>query len=299
VPDDTVRAAGAVLWRPAGDGIEVAVVHRPRYDDWSLPKGKLEDGEHALVAAVREVLEETGVRAQPQLRLPDVAYTLPNGRPKTVEFWSMRAGDAPAVPVAAVPVEDGAEVDEVRWLAPERALEMLSYPADGRLVDRVAGLPPITAVTPVVRHANAGERKKWSGNDALRPIDALGRQQASRLAIVLALFAPRRLYAATPLRCKQTLEPLAAALGLPIVTDSAFAEPTEVGDVPARAKLAAGRLAEVRDDGTTVICSQGKLIPPMLAMVEGADDPAAYKTPKGGGWVLSWSAASPVALSRL
>jgi 8-oxo-dGTP diphosphatase len=294
VPDHTVRAAGAVLWRPAGDGIEIAVVHRQRYDDWSLPKGKLDEGEHALVAAVREVLEETGVRAQPQVRLPDVAYTLPNGVPKTVEFWSMRAGDGPAVPVG-----DPAEVDEVRWLAPERAVEMLSYPADARLVDRVAGLPPITAVTLVVRHANAGERKKWSGNDALRPIDALGRQQSERLAIVLALFAPRRLYAATPLRCKQTLEPLSAALGLPIVTDSAFAEPTEIDDLPAKAKLAAARLIELRDDSTAVICSQGKLIPPMLAVLEGTADPSAYKTPKGGGWVLSWSGAWPVALSRL
>jgi 8-oxo-dGTP pyrophosphatase MutT (NUDIX family)/phosphohistidine phosphatase SixA len=295
VPDDTVRAAGAVLWRPAGDGIEVAVVHRPQYDDWSLPKGKLEDGEHPLVAAVREVLEETGVRAHPEVRLPDVAYTMPNGVPKTVEFWSMRAGDA-----AAVPIADPTEVDEVRWLSPERALDLLSYPADGRLVDRVAGLRPITAVTPLVRHANAGERKKWTGNDALRPIDTLGRQQSDGLAVVLSLFGPRRLYAATPLRCKQTLEPLAAALSLPIVTDSAFAEPADAEDVPAKAKQAASRLAELRDGGgTAVICSQGKLIPPLLAMLEGTDDPAPYRTPKGSGWVLSWSGAWPVALSRL
>jgi 8-oxo-(d)GTP phosphatase len=294
VTDDTVRAAGAVLWRPAGDGIEVAVVHRPQYDDWSVPKGKLDDGEHALVAAVREVLEETGVRAHPQVRLPDVAYTLLNGTPKTVEFWSMRAGDGVAVPVA-----DPAEVDEIRWLTPEEATGTLSYAADARLVDRVAGLPPITAMTPVVRHATAGERKKWSGNDALRPIDALGREQSHGLATVLALFAPQRLYAATPLRCKQTLEPLAALRGLPIVIDAAFAEPAEAEDVPARARLAADRVAELRDGGTAVICSQGKLIPPMLAVLDRVDDPAPYKTPKGGGWVLSWSGGRPVALSRL
>jgi 8-oxo-dGTP diphosphatase len=272
----------------------VAVVHRPQYDDWSLPKGKLEHGEHPLVAAVREVLEETGVRAHPEIRLPDVAYTMPNGVPKTVEFWSMRAGYGTVVPVA-----DPSEVDEVRWLTPERALDLLSYPADARLVDRVAGLRRVTAVTPLVRHANAGERKKWSGNDALRPIDALGREQSDGLATVLALFAPHRLYAATPLRCKQTLEPLAAALSLPIVTDSAFAEPADTADVPAKAKLAATRLTELRDGETAVICSQGKLIPPLLALLEGVDDPAPYRTPKGGGWVLSWSGAWPVALSRL
>jgi 8-oxo-dGTP pyrophosphatase MutT (NUDIX family) len=294
VPAETVRAAGAVLWRPAGAGIEVAVVHRPRYDDWSLPKGKLDDGEHPLVAGVREVLEETGIRAHPQVRLPDVAYRLPDGMPKTVEFWSMRAGAG-----AAEPVADPDEVDEVRWLTPEQAADRLSYPADARQVRRVDDLPAITAVTTLVRHASAGERKKWSGNDALRPIDALGRQQADGLAAVLTVFGPERLLAATPLRCKQTLEPLATALGLPIVTDSAFAEPADLEDLPARAKLAATRLAEVREDGPAAICSQGKLIPPALATLRVEEDPAPYKTPKGGGWVISWSGGRPAALSRL
>jgi 8-oxo-dGTP pyrophosphatase MutT (NUDIX family)/phosphohistidine phosphatase SixA len=294
VPEETVRAAGAVLWRPAGDGIEVAVVHRPRYDDWSLPKGKLEDDEHPLVAAVREVIEETGVRAHPQVRLPDVAYTLPNGVPKTVEFWSMRADAGEAVPIA-----DPHEVDEVRWLSPERAADRLSYPADARLVQRVDDLPPVTAVTAVVRHGNAGERKKWAGNDAVRPIDALGERQAAGLATVLALFDPRRLVAATPLRCRQTLEPLAAARGLAIVMDSAFTEPADAADLPAKVAVAATRLAELHQGETTVVCSQGKLIPPTLAALDRGPDPAAYKTPKGGGWVLSWSGEKPPALSRL
>jgi 8-oxo-dGTP pyrophosphatase MutT (NUDIX family) len=294
VPEETVRAAGAVLWRPAGDGIEVAVVHRPRYDDWSLPKGKLDHHEHPLVAAVREVLEETGFRAHPQVRLPDVAYTLPDGVPKTVEFWSMRAAAG-----AAVPIADTDEVDEVRWLSPEQAFDRLSYPADARLAQRVADLPPITAVTALIRHANAGERKKWPGNDALRPVDDLGRQQSAGLAEVLALFTPEHLVAATPLRCKQTLEPLAAATGRPIVTDSAFAEPSDIADLPARAKAAAARLTELRSGGTAAVCSQGKLIPPALAVLEEAEDPAPYKTPKGGGWVISWSGGRPAALSRL
>jgi 8-oxo-dGTP pyrophosphatase MutT (NUDIX family) len=294
VPAETVRAAGAVLWRPAGAGIEVAVVHRPRYDDWSLPKGKLDEDEHPLVAAVREVLEETGIRAHPQVRLPDVTYTLPNGMPKTVEFWSMRADAG-----AAEPVADPDEVDEVRWLTPAQAADRLSYPADAGQVRRVDDLPAITAVTTLVRHANAGERKKWAGNDALRPIDALGQQQADGLAAVLAVFGPERLLAATPLRCKQTLEPLATALGLPIVTDSAFAEPADLDDLPARAKLAATRLGEVRADGPAAVCSQGKLIPPALATLLVEEDPAPYKTPKGGGWVISWSDGRPAALSRL
>ena len=296
---DPILAAGAVLWRPAANGIEagpieICVVHRPAYDDWSLPKGKLEDGEHPLLAGLREVLEETGLRGDPGLRLPDVSYTLPDGTPKTVQFWAMRAGGA-----AAVPIADPTEVDEIAWLTPAQAARRLSYSADADLVARVAALPPITALTLLVRHAHAGERKKWSGNDALRPIDALGQKQSQRLAEVLTAFGPKRLSAATPLRCKQTLEPLAARLSLPIVTDSAFAEPAEIEDIPARTKLAAGRLVELRAGDRAVICSQGKLIPPLLAELAGAGDPEPYRTPKGGGWALSWSGGKLAALSRL
>jgi 8-oxo-dGTP pyrophosphatase MutT (NUDIX family) len=291
---DTVRAAGAVLWRPAAAGIEVCVVHRPAYSDWSLPKGKLEHGEHPLPAALREVREETGVTGLPEVRLDDVEYTLPDGTPKTVQFWSMRADERRPV----VPVADPTEVDALAWLSPEHAAGQLTYEADRALVARVAALPPITMQTLVVRHATAGERKKWTGDDALRPIDDEGRHQAAGLGEVLAPFAPHRLYAATPLRCKQTLEPLAQAAGLPIVIDSAFAEPADAADAPAKGKLAAARLLELRGERAG-ICSQGKMIPPMLAALQGADDPAPYRTPKGGGWVLSWSDGKLAALSRL
>jgi 8-oxo-dGTP diphosphatase len=291
---DTIRAAGAVLWRPAADGIEICVVHRPGLDDWVLPKGKLESSEHSLVAAVREVLEETGVRGRPQLRLPEVAYELPDGTPKTVDYWLMRAADDPVRDV-----QDVTEVDAVTWLSPAQAMSRLSYPADAASVEHAAGLPPITAITPLVRHAHAGERKKWSGDDALRPLDRAGASEADGLGVVLALFEPARFFAATPLRCKQTLEPAAERLGLPIVLDSAFAEPADLDDLPAKLKAATGRLGELREGATAAICSQGKVIPPLLASLLGEDDPAPYKTPKGTGWLLSWSGDTLSALSRL
>lgn len=270
------------------------MVHRPSYDDWSLPKGKLHGDEHPLVAAVREVLEETGYRGVPQLRLPPVAYTLPDGRPKTVGFWLMRASGGPVAEVA-----DPTEVDAIDWLTPAAALARLSYPADREMVADAAGRPAITAITPLVRHARAGDRKSWDGDDAARPLDPQGWIDAERLAEVPALFEPERLIAATPLRCRQTLEPLAARLGLPIVADPAFAEPYEPEEVPARVKVAANRLAELRTGPTTVICSQGKVMPPLLALLRGEDDPAPYKTPKGGGWVLSWSGDRLTGLTRL
>ena len=294
MPTPPIRAAGGVLWRPAADGMRICVVHRPYRADWSLPKGKLDAAEHPLTAAVREVLEETGVRGEPQLRLPEVAYTLPDGVPKTVEFWLMRAAEGPA----ADPM-DPTEVDTVLWLSPAEALARLSYPDDRRLVEHVAALPPVTAVTALVRHAHAGKRSEFRGNDALRPIDGRGRAQAETLGLVVSLLAPRRLVAATPLRCRQTFEPLAARLGLPIVTDSAFAEPADLDGIPARVKVAAARLAEVRDGDRAAICSQGKVMPQLLALLDGAEDPRPYRTPKGEGWVLTWSGDRLLGLSRI
>jgi 8-oxo-dGTP diphosphatase len=119
-----VRAAGGLVERDDG---RIAVVHRPRYDDWSLPKGKLDDGETWEQAALREVHEETGVRAELGEELPSDSYTDNKGRPKTVRWWRMRTvGDDGFAP------DD--EVDELRWVTPEEAATLLSYDHDRRLV---------------------------------------------------------------------------------------------------------------------------------------------------------------------
>ncbi|MEU4164434.1 NUDIX hydrolase [Actinoplanes sp. NPDC026670] len=287
------RAAGGVLCRRSGDRVEVCLVHRPRYDDWSLPKGKLHGGEHPLAGALREVAEETGVDAIPWLRLPDVDYLLSDGRPKNVAYWLMAAG-------ADGPVRDTDEVDELVWLPPDAAAARCTYPDERTVLAGVAALPPVTAVIAMVRHARAGERKKWSGRDELRPIDADGAKQADRIAALLTALRPRRLVAATPLRCTQTLEPLAAALGdRPIVQDGAFAEPSRPDGVPARVAAATTRLAELRGSERVVVCSQGKLMPHLLAALHGETDHRPFRTPKGDGWLLTWSGERLLGASRL
>ena len=121
-----VRAAGGVLLRAGGGGVEVAVIHRPKYEDWSLPKGKLDAGEDFEQAALREVEEETGMRAEASVELSSVSYRDRKGRTKLVRYWLMRPLDGEFAP--------GSEVDELRWLEPDAAVELLSYAHDAALV---------------------------------------------------------------------------------------------------------------------------------------------------------------------
>lgn len=130
VSDETVRAAGGVVHREGASGVEVIVVHRPRYDDLSLPKGKLLRGESHRDAALREVKEETGFDCELEDELPEVAYVDSLGRPKIVRYWMMRA-------VAEETFHPTPEVDEVRWVPLEEASEMLTYPHDRKLIRHV------------------------------------------------------------------------------------------------------------------------------------------------------------------
>jgi 8-oxo-dGTP diphosphatase len=130
VTDDhgVVHAAGGVVWRPAtGGAVEILVVHRPKYDDWTLPKGKLEPGETHEQAAVREVEEETGLRCELGPELPATSYTDHQGRPKAVRYWSMQIRGGAFAPTV--------EVDEVRWVPVDAAASALTYAHDRAVVD--------------------------------------------------------------------------------------------------------------------------------------------------------------------
>ena len=125
---DTVQAAGGVVHRRTPDGrTEVLVVHRPKYDDWSLPKGKLDPGEDHATAALREVEEETGMRARLDREVGSTAYHDRYGRPKVVRYWAMTPVSGSFTP--------GREVDEVRWLTVPEAEALLTYEHDRELLD--------------------------------------------------------------------------------------------------------------------------------------------------------------------
>jgi 8-oxo-dGTP pyrophosphatase MutT (NUDIX family) len=133
--EETVRAAGGVVSRRRHDGVlEVLLVHRPRYDDWTIPKGKLEPGETHEQAARREVLEETGLDCELGRELPSTSYRDRKGRPKTVRYWAMR-------PLAGEPAPSR-EIDDVRWASLAEAEQLLTHEHDGEVLHAFAEAEP-------------------------------------------------------------------------------------------------------------------------------------------------------------
>jgi 8-oxo-dGTP pyrophosphatase MutT (NUDIX family)/phosphohistidine phosphatase SixA len=199
-----IRAAGAVAWRPGPGGEpEVLLVHRKRYNDWSLPKGKVEPGELLPVTAAREVLEEGGARLALGRRLISVRYSV-GGRPKRVHYWTAHVL---SVDPHAVPND---EVDEVAWLPADRATTVVSYRHDHGVLADFAARPAGTVPLILLRHAKARPKDGWEHADAGRPLDDSGQAGAKSLAGLLACFAPRpRLLSSPALRCTDTLRPLA------------------------------------------------------------------------------------------
>lgn len=256
---EVVQAAGGVVWRGSGDDVEVALVHRPAYDDWSIPKGKLRRGEHPLVGAVREVTEETGHAVRLGPPLGETAYELPDGRGKRVRYWSMRACGGGGALLA-----DG-EVDELRWLPPDEALSWLQprreRPVLRAFVERARGGTLVTHPFVLLRHASAGERSAWRGDDAERPLDERGRAQADELASVLRGYGAARLVSAEVVRCTQTLAPFAAASGLTVETEPLFSETGSATHPDAAVERLLGL---ARGSDAVVVCTQRKALPGLL-----------------------------------
>lgn len=279
-----MRAAGAVLWRPTDKGVEVALVRRPRYKDWSLPKGKADPGETAQITAAREVEEETGFRCALGRSLTTVSYRVA-GRPKTVRYFAARALSGRFVA--------NQEVNRLEWLPVAQAKTRMSYEYDKAVLDTFALLPATLATVVLVRHARAGQRESWTGSDARRPLDGKGSRQAKALRHELRPFVPQAVLSAPPTRCLQTVQPLAEALGLAVVRDPAFGEDAYRDD-PASARR---RLVEIATTspaagaaGAVVVSSQGGVIPGTVKSLAARGDLPVPKvsTPKAAAWVLSF-----------
>jgi 8-oxo-(d)GTP phosphatase len=277
-----ILAAGCLVTRAAAAGIEVLLAHRPRYDDWSLPKGKVDKGEHLTETAVREVLEETGLRVALRRPLPSRRYAV-DGAPKVAHYWR-------AVVVDDEGFEPNDEVDEIRWLPVDDAVSLVTQPDDAaivKLADEPAGTPFI-----VLRHGHAVKRVEWSGDDVDRPLDVTGVGQADALVERLTAYGVRRVHSSAARRCADTVRPYSLAAGVPLAAEPTLTEESfdaTPGDALERAR---GLLADAwRSGDPTVLCGHRPYLPLLVDQLV-ALSPAA---PGAEPWELPLPATVPTA----
>ena len=284
----TIRAAGGVLWRAATDAegeaaVEVAVIHRPRYDDWSLPKGKLAANEREVDGAIREVMEETGFHVRLGRSLGETRYLKVQegyARPKVVRWWAMEA--------ASGTFGATREVDELKWLTLGEAHDILTRETDRDVLERFVRGSSSGRMVLLVRHARAISRAEWEGDDDERPLDECGWAQADELVRLLAHFDPTMVVSAPVLRCQQTVEPLAGSLGVPLRDEGLLGAMGYPGHEAEAVSLV--RTCGESED-RVVLCSQGEVIPDLLARLAIEDDFDLPEPPiarKGSVWAVEF-----------
>jgi 8-oxo-dGTP diphosphatase len=282
-------AAGCLVWRVRRGRLEVLMVHRPRYDDWSWPKGKLKARESLVACAARETAEEVGRPVVLGVELSSVEYRLKGGRPKCVHYWAARvarSADEPAIAARGRVRPAGAdEIDQVKWVPASRARRKLTRRKDRRPLDDLAarfraGTLDTRAVA-VLRHAAATPRAAWTaadGGEKTRPLTRAGKNQAKRLVPLLAAFGLVRVVSSPWKRCRATVKPYARAAGLARLAAPALTE--EQGrQHPARAArlmvdVLAGRADGLKSSrGGVVVCTHRPVLPLLLTAVADACGP--------------------------
>ncbi len=265
-PDGSTRkpvlAGGSIVTRDHPvRGLEVALIHRQRYNDWSLPKGKLEAGESLPACAVREVLEETGVTIRLGVPLDTIVYEAGKAGPKKVAYWG-------GTMLSSVERPPDDEVDQVSWLPIRAAMARLTYAHDHFLVTQFLQQPPTTPLM-IVRHAKAMDRKDWSRKDTARPINARGRRQSRLLVPMLAAYGMSRLVSSTASRCQATLLPYAQEHKVSIDSFGQLTEELGADDAKGVGRLVQKiRSQALSADQPTAICVHRPVLPHILAALD-------------------------------
>jgi 8-oxo-dGTP diphosphatase len=234
------------------------VVHRPAYDDWSFPKGKLDDGEHVIAAAVREVYEEIGSHVRLGVRLPTAHYTV-RGDAKRVDYWVAEHLDGT--------FEADDEIDQMKWVSPAKARARLTYAPDRRLLDIFAATPLGTTASIAVRHAKARSRSSWTAPDPGRPLTPRGERQAQALGQTLpAAYGALRVVTSPWLRCVQTVEPYADQVSATVELLDVLGE-DEFEDDPGFAVAEVARIVDATPG--VMLCSHGNVMADVVDVLAG------------------------------
>ncbi|MEV4900454.1 NUDIX domain-containing protein [Citricoccus sp. NPDC055426] len=262
-PTAQVLAAGVLPWRAAGQGLEVLLIHRPHYDDWSWPKGKLDDGETLPECARREVLEEIGLQVELGLPLPITRYTVGNGKKisKEVWYWAAEVG-------RAAPVPDGQEVDRTRWVTAEQARGLLSNATDAEPLEALIAAHRDqtlrTAPFVILRHAKAKPRSSWSRAEGQRPLAATGQRQAMAVRRLLSAWDPQKVITSPWLRCVETVTPFVKDTRRGFKEVSAFTEKS-AKNKPHKARQEMAKL--LGKQRSTLLCTHRPVLPLLLEVL--------------------------------
>ena len=276
-----MRAAGALVWREKGGDLQVLLVHRPRYDDWSFPKGKLESGESLCACAVREVAEETGAQVRLEQPLETVRYRLGDGTRKEVRYWAARELDrgSPALAVRGrIPRASRSEIDGVQWMGVKEARKRLDHAIDrdllGSLVDLWEDDKLDTWTLVLVRHARAVKRSVWNRpkkrtaeqDEATRPLTGdHGRARARALAPILAAYGVGRAISSPWRRCCDTMAPYCRAAGLKLELEPAITEHAHA-TAPKTTRKVVERALRMRE-GPVALCTHRPVLPAVMDVV--------------------------------
>lgn len=255
-----IQAAGAVLWREADeDVIEIALVHRPKYMDWSLPKGKLNRGESHIAGAYREVLEETGYRSKFGPFLGTINYKTDEVA-KEVRYWSAKAYKNPETHPSAD------EVDELRWISSIQAKNLLTNESDKEIVDKFLEIGAQTQTLILLRHAKALNRDEWQKDDEDRPLDQNGQIQAKNLPQYFLAYNIDQICSSDAMRCAETVLPLSQAIGRSITYVSDLSEYAFYKN-----KSAAYDYVKelIESEGAHLVCSHNPILPKMVEKLIG------------------------------
>jgi 8-oxo-dGTP diphosphatase len=287
----TILAAGAVLWRKGEKKkIEVLIIHRPKYDDWTFPKGKAEIGEPLIACAYREVLEETNIETAFGPYLGEVEYLTNDGK-KKVSFWSAKV-------IKEKEFNSNAEVDQLKWVEVTKVKELLTLDTDRKILEQFLRIEPDTKPLVLLRHAKAVTRDEWQGEDDDRPLDSYGQNQAKRLLAMYQVFNLEQIHSSDAVRCYDTVVAIAKGLNIKLEVTGKLSESTFKKDKE-KAFDYAKDLMKLNE--SILLCSHNPILPKMLNKLtkKSEVDADEGKLLPADGWVIHRIGKEVIQIDRI
>ena len=280
-----------MIWRKRDNQIQIALVHRPRYDDWSLPKGKQDPGESLIACAYRETLEETNLKVSFGPYIGDIEYFVAEGL-KKVYYWSARlADDSPEF-------HPNEEVDLLEWHSLEDAIEKSTRDSDREIIEKFVNTPFDSYPLIMLRHAKALAREEWQGEDEDRPLEQLGQQQARRMLSLYQVYGLTEIHTSDAVRCHDTVEQMAHALKISLTITNKVSEYTWKKNKE-KAIDYAKDLIKVNEP--VILCSHNPVLPRMMEkLTKKIDfDYPSNKLEPGESWILHHNKKEVLQIDRL